>query len=48
MNTTRKSFDAVRCVLSFVQQALRYVGILFWALLCPKAVLAARLLAAES
>ena len=48
MNTTRKSSSAFRCILSFVQQSLRYVGIFFWALLCPKAVLAARLLAAES
>ena len=48
MNTTGRSFYAIRRVLSFARQPLRYVGIFLWALLFPKAVLAARLLAAES
>ena len=48
MNTARKSFYALPCVLSFVRQSLRYVGLFLWALLSPKAVLSARLLAAES
>ena len=48
MNTTRKSFYGLRCVLSFARQSLRYVGLFLWALLSPNAVLAARLLAAES
>ena len=48
MKTIKNSLRNVRNALRFARQVLRYVGFFLWALLCPKSVLAARLLAAES
>ena len=39
---------AIKNTLRLARQVLTYASIVLWALLCPKAVLAARLLAAES
>ena len=48
MNTTKDALSDLSAGLRLAGQLLRYVGVFLWALLCPKAVLAARLLAVES
>ena len=48
MNTIKSNITDAQSVFRLAHQLLRYVSFFLKALLCPKAVLAARLLAAES
>jgi len=48
MNAMRSLLMNIRGVLACVGEMFRYALMFLWAIFCPKAVLAARLLAAES
>jgi hypothetical protein len=48
MNAMRSLLTNVRRVLAGVGEVVRYVLIFLWGIFCPKAILAARFLAAES
>ena len=48
MEAIKNALSNVCEALRLTRQLLRYAALFFWGLLCPKAVLAARLLAAES
>ena len=48
MNTIRNLMTNLRSLLYWVCELFRYGRIFLWAIFCPRAVLAARLLAAES
>ena len=48
MNAIKSLLMNIRDVLACVGELFRYTQIFLWAVCCPRAVLAARLLAAES
>jgi len=48
MNAIKSLLINIRGVLACVGEIFRYTQMFLWAVFCPKAVLAARLLAAES
>ena len=48
MKTITNALHTLCCVLRFAQQAVRYVGLFVWALLCPKALAAARLMTPQA
>ena len=48
MNTIRNLLTNLRTLLCCVRETLGYALIFLWAIICPKAVLAAKLLAGES